>query len=88
MSRKVVAFTLPSMPHGPARSQPQRQEADRWVSGPAPSTASTHPVVIDLSASRSWFELAQLIWAFPYIATWCWMQNAFRAAPPPPADSP
>jgi hypothetical protein len=86
MSKKVVSFTLP--PDRVRKDTPQTAEADRepapsspqasdnWVLSPAPRVKTSSSVMVDLSASRTWFELVGLISIFPYLATSCWMQTA------------
>jgi hypothetical protein len=74
MSKKVIAFTLPPRA---AQADPVSREPDRWVAEPESTASTPNPnhMVIDLSANRTWFELAGLICTFPYLASWCWMQN-------------
>ena len=85
MSKKVVPFALPPRPRPEAAAaQPvssQHDEPDEWVFEPShpepqPGGSALGPLIIDLSINRSWLELAGLICVFPYLATWCWMQNA------------
>jgi hypothetical protein len=87
MSKKVVSFTLPPNrakteppPVADAGSPPSPHFPDSWVHAPEASAnaAKPNPVVIDLSANRSWFELMGLIGIFPYLATTCWLQTAAR----------
>lgn len=51
-------------------------EIARSTAAEKPAAGSTAgPVLIDISATRTWFELVQLVSLFPYVATWHWMQN-------------
>jgi hypothetical protein len=76
MSKKVVSFTLPNRPRDPAQSEPRREAPEGWVLASTDPRSPAGHVVIDLSAERTWFELVQLIWMFPWLASWCWLQNA------------
>ena len=90
MSKKVVSFTLPPRRSeaAPEVAKQESEEPDTWIFEPRsgarskPQSSATETMgsmVIDLSADRTWFELAGLICVFPYLATWCWMQNATGA---------
>jgi hypothetical protein len=75
MSKKTIPFALPPKPALPDHAA--EETPDRWVfqAEPPPAGTAGH-VVIDLSANRTWYELAQLIWIFPCLATTCWMRTA------------
>jgi hypothetical protein len=90
MSKKVVAFTLPPSRTNPADSASKetpasspRGQRDTWVLDalkPKPAEPrEPSPIIIDLSANRSWIELVQLICIFPYLATSAWMHTATKA---------
>jgi hypothetical protein len=84
MSKKSIAFTIPQAPprnleiDRPPAAGPG-SETDAWVFAAEPhhlippTARLDECMLIDLSARRSWFELMQLIWAFPAMATWFWM---------------
>jgi hypothetical protein len=71
MSKKTITFTLP--PPRPQEVPPQAPDTDAWVLAGDGKSPPDERMLIDLSARRSWFELMQLIWAFPVMATWFWM---------------
>jgi hypothetical protein len=83
MSKKIVSFALP------ANRSCQVEEVlagdisgrgpDSWVHAARPDRrepAIMDPMLIDLSVRRNWFELVQLIYVFPYLATWSWVARA------------
>jgi hypothetical protein len=68
----------------PAQQPPTSHGPDHWVlaahqEAPRPFTVplpvAGGRVVIDLTARRSWPELVLLVWSFPWLATWYWMQQ-------------
>ena len=80
MSKKVVSFVRPGspLPKPPAVSFAV-QGADSWIGAAEDRESPTPgPWTIDLERPRNWFELMQLVWVFPYIATWRWMLQAAR----------
>jgi hypothetical protein len=96
MSKKTITFTLPpSRPQRanverqdpPDHPQASAPETDAWVFAVEPDALqppdirSEDRILIDLSARRSWFELVQLIWAFPVLATWFWMAGIAGSMP-------
>jgi hypothetical protein len=71
MSKKTITFTLP--PSRPQEAPSAAPDTDAWVFASEDETPRDDRLLIDLSARRNWFELMQLIWAFPVMATWFWM---------------
>ena len=74
MSKKSVVINLPPRP-ATARPAESRQ-AEGWIKAEAaiqPETRNEGFGLIDLTAARSPFELAWLIWSFPALATLHWM---------------
>jgi hypothetical protein len=80
MSRKSITVTLPP---GLAGLPPDSTgfAPDDWVLAAAHPAPDNRRVLIDLTARRSWFELAQLVWVFPYLATWHWFLQTTTALP-------
>jgi hypothetical protein len=90
MSKKIIHFTLlPSRAGEPdaAVRDITAEDSDSWVFAAErdvrhePAMPIDDRFLIDLSANRSWFELMQLIWAFPFLATWFWMAGITGALP-------
>ena len=77
MSKKSVVINLPPRP---ATARPEEsREAEGWIKAEAaaqPKTRSEGFGLIDLTAPRSPFELAWLMWSFPALATLHWMARA------------
>ena len=87
MSKKKISFT--QVPQQVAAMEFASHGLDNWVLAepadmPEPPVHHSGRLLIDLTAPRNWFELAQLIWMFPLLATLAWMPNAMTTMLPPP----
>ena len=74
MSKKSVVINLP--PRAPAARPEESRQAEGWIKAEAaiqPETRNESFGLIDLTAARSPFELAWLMWSFPALATLHWM---------------
>jgi hypothetical protein len=77
MSKKSVVINLP--PRAAAGPAQEPREAEGWIKAETaapPEPRSEGFGQIDLTAPRSPFELAMLIWSFPALATLHWMAKA------------
>ena len=77
MSKKSVVINLP--PRAATARPEESREAEGWIKAEAaaqPKTRSEGFGLIDLTAPRSPFELAWLMWCFPALATLHWMARA------------